>query len=109
MPTYYWKFQEHFNKENYTDVYIEIITDNPIQAKQILMKHIIKMSRFGIPRIFLTSNGKTVISHSNDERASILPFVNIDSPLFQKILSLQPRVAFEFNHQAKPFIPNTKH
>jgi hypothetical protein len=109
MPTYYWKFQEQFNTENYADVYIEIITDNPINAKEILMKHIIKMSRFGIPRIFLTSKGKTVISHSNDERARILPFINIDSPLFQKILSLQPRVAFEFNHRAKPFIPNAKH
>ena len=109
MPTYYWKFQEHFNTENYIDVYIEIITDNPTNAKKILMKHIIKMSRFGIPRIFLTFNGKTVISHSNDERAIILPFINIDSSLFQKILSLQPRVAFEFNHRAKPFIPNAKH
>jgi hypothetical protein len=109
MPTYYWKFQEQFNTGNNGDVYIEIIADNPIKAKNILMNHIIKMSRFGIPRIFLTPKANTVITHSNDERASNLPFINIDYLLFQKILCFQPRIAFELNHNAKPFIPNAKH
>ena len=108
MPIYYWKFQEHFSTEKKTDVYIEIISDNPKIARRILMKHIVKMSRFGIPRIFLTSSDKTIISHSNDARANILPFINIDYQLYQKILCLQPRRVFEFNHNAKTFIPNAR-
>jgi len=60
MPTYNWKFQECFNDGTYNEVIIEISTDNPTLAKNIVMNHIIKMSRFGIPRIVLTSKGKTV-------------------------------------------------
>lgn len=105
MPTYYWKFQELFSKENNVDVYIELVADNSIKAKNIIMNYIMKMSRFGIPKIVLTHKGKTAITHSNDARARNLPYVNIDYALFQKILCLQPSVAFELNHMASPFIP----
>ena len=94
MPTYYWKFQEHFNKVIMADIYIKLIADNPEHAKNILVNHIIKMSRFGIPRIFITPKANTCISHSNDIRAINLPFINIDYPFFQKILCLQPSLAF---------------
>lgn len=106
MPTYYWKFQECFNTGKYVDVYIEIVSDEIEKSKHILMNYIIKMSRFGIPIIFITPKDKTIISHSNDVRASNLPFISIDYQLFQKILSLQPSLVFELNHQANPFIPN---
>jgi len=109
MPTYNWKFQEYFNDGNYADVLIEISTDNPTLAKNIVMNHIIKMSRFGIPKIVLTSKGKTAITHSNDVRASNLPYIIIDYALFQKILCLQPNITSELNHMASPFIPGSRH
>lgn len=108
MPAYSWKFQELFDNGIYYDIDIKINADNPEDAKKIIMNHIIKMTRFGIPRIFITSKGKIVISHSNDSRARNLLFVNIDYLLFQKILCVQPSVYFELNGQAAPFIPNTK-
>jgi len=94
MPTYYWKFQERFNTGIYADVCIKIHADNLENAKKILVNHIIKMSRFGIPRIFITPKANTGISHSNDIRAINLPFINIDYPFFQKILCFQPNLAF---------------
>ena len=72
------------------------------------MSHIIKMTRFGIPRIFITLQCNTVISHSNDASARNLLFVNIDYTLFQKILCMQPNIGFELNLQAAPFVPKSK-
>lgn len=112
MPRYYWKFQERFSSsadsyvDNYADVCIDIVSDSLQQARNILINHIMKMSRYGIPRIFITPKGDTVVSHSNDARAISLPFINIDYPIFQKILYFQPNTAFELNSQAKPFIPS---
>jgi len=106
MPTYYWKFQEVLNTGIQAELFIKISTDSPDKAKKILMNHIIKMSRFGIPKIFITPKAKIVISHSNDMRVHNLQFITIDYLVFQKILCLQPIRAFELNHNAMPFIPN---
>lgn len=66
------------------------------------------MTRFGIPKIFITPKANTVISHSNNIHANNLPYITIDYLLFQKILYLEPKIAFTLNHQANPFIPNAK-
>ena len=106
MPTYYWKIQALLNTGIHAELFITINTNTPERAKKILITHIIKMTRFGIPRLFITPKAKIVISHSNDVRISNLPFINIDYLLLQKILSFAPSLSFELNHNAIPFIPN---
>lgn len=106
MPKYSWKFQELFSNGNIADIDIRISADNKDKAKKILLIHIIKMTRYGIPRIYITPKGNTIIRHSNETRAHSLPFVNIDYDFLQKIQSIQPTTVFEFNHQASPFVPS---
>lgn len=106
MPMYSWKMREIFDDTIMRDINIRITANNSIDAKKIIMNHIVKITRFGIPRIYITSNGKTVISHSNEIRARNLPFITIDYVLLEKILEIQPNV--ELNQHASPFIPFIK-
>ncbi len=106
MPLYSWKMCEVFDDTIMRDINIRITANHPNDAKQIIMKHIVKITRFGIPRIYITSNGKTVISHSNEIRANKLPFITIDYLLLEKILNMQPNI--ELDSRASPFIPFNK-
>jgi hypothetical protein len=107
MSKYSFEFNEILNNGDNILVCLKIntIANEPIRAKNILVQYIIKVSRFGIPKIILTPKGNTIISHSNDERANDMPFVNIDYEILQKIQSTQPKTVFKFNHLASPFIP----
>jgi hypothetical protein len=107
MPKYYWKFEKEFSTGCNNDVYIQVDADTPSQARSILVNHIIKMTRYGMPRLFKTSKGNILISQSNDARVVNLPYIDIDYSLFQKILCFTPNVIPELNHLAQPFIPGS--
>jgi hypothetical protein len=108
MPKYNYTFTEKFSDRKTINVCITIKSDSLEKSRSILIHHIIKMTRFGIPRIFITTKGNTFISHSNEKRADNMPFIDIDYDIFVKIQYMKPEHVFEFNHLASPFIPSSE-